>query len=84
MLIIVKYEELKDLLTSDLEAWMQVSGGPNLDAFEFDPQIVDKSVLDAKGYYTDRDAWLAGVQIKKVQKYLQEQLSNPVKASQNS
>ncbi len=84
MLIIVKYEELKELLDSNLEAWMQVNGGPNLDAFEFDPNTVDKSVLDAKGYYTDRDSWISGVQIKKLRNYLEQHLANPIKAAQNS
>ena len=83
MVVIVKYEALKELLEENIEAWLQVAGGPNMDAFEFDPNVVDKSVLDAKGYYSNRDAWIAGVQIKKLQKYLQEHLEDPVTAAQN-
>lgn len=82
MVVIIKYEELKDLLEENIEAWLQVSGGPNMDAFEFDPNTIDKSILDAKGYYTNRDSWIAGVQIKKIQSYLQTHLDNPVKAAQ--
>lgn len=83
MVVIVKYEALKELLEENIEAWLQVAGGPNMDAFEFDPNVVDKSILDAKGYYSNRDAWIAGVQIKKLQKYLQEHLEDPVTAAQN-
>lgn len=84
MVIIVKYEELKELLEADIDAWMQVSGGPNMDAFEFDPNIVDNSVLDAKGYYTNRDSWIAGVRIKKLHHYIRTNLQDPTKAAQNS
>lgn len=83
MVIIVEYEKLKELIEANLEAWLEIGGGPNLDAFEFDPNLVDLSVLDAKGYYTNRDAWIAGVQIKKLQKYLDEELKDPTIASQN-
>lgn len=83
MVILIKYEELKELLQADLEAWMEIGGGPNMDAFEFDPNLVDLSVLDNKGYYTNRDAWIAGVRIKKIQKYIQETLEDPIKAAQN-
>lgn len=83
MVILIKYEELKELLQADLEAWMEVGGGPNMDAFEFDPNLVDLSILDSKGYYTNRDAWIAGVRIKKLQKYIQDHLEDPIKAAQN-
>jgi len=83
MIVLVKYEELKELLEADLDAWMNVAGGPNFNAFEFDPNLVDLSELDRLGYYKNRDAWIAGVQVKKIQAYLQDTLDSPVKASQN-
>lgn len=83
MIALVRYEELKELLQNNIEAWMQVGGGPNFDAFEFDPNTVDLSVLDSKGYYKNRDAWIAGVQVKKLQAYLKELTENPVKGAQN-
>lgn len=83
MVILVRYEDLKELLEADLEAWMNVGGGPNFNAFEFDPNLADMSQLDALGYYSNRDAWIAGVQVKKIQAYLNQQLSDPVKAAQN-
>lgn len=84
MVIIVQYEEIKKLLEDNMDAWMQVGGGPNMDAFEFDPNIVDLSVLDAKGYYTNRDSWIAGVQIKKIQEYLNKSLQDPARGAQNN
>ena len=83
MVIIVQYEQLKELLEDNLDAWMQINGGPNMDAFEFDPNMVDTSILDSKGYYTNRDSWIAGVQIKKIQKYLDQSLKDPTRAAQN-
>jgi hypothetical protein len=83
MVILIKYEELRDVLEASLEAWMEIGGGPNMDAFDFDPNLVDLSTLDAKGYYTNREAWIAGVQVKRLQKYINENLQDPVKASQN-
>tara|TARA_R110000868_G_scaffold92791_9_gene257394 strand:+ start:1480 stop:1734 length:255 start_codon:yes stop_codon:yes gene_type:complete len=82
MVILVKYEELKELLDTSVEAWMEVGGGPNMDAFEFDPNLVDLALLDNKGYYDNRDAWIAGVQIKKLVKYINENLEDPIRASQ--
>lgn len=84
MVIIVQYEELKKLLEDNVDAWMQVNGGPNMDAFEFDPNLVDTSILDSKGYYSNRDAWIAGVQIKKIQAYIDNSLKDPSRAAQNN
>lgn len=83
MVVLVKYEELKELLETSLEAWMEVGGGPNMDAFEFDPNLVDLSLLDSKGYYVNRDAWIAGVQVKKLLKYINENLEDPIRAAQS-
>lgn len=84
MVVIVKYEELLELIESSIDAWMEVGGGPNMDAYDFDPNLVNLADLESKGYYTNRDAWIAGVQIKKLQSYLDSTLIDPVKASQNS
>lgn len=83
MIALVKYEELVNLLQDNIDAWMQVGGGPNFNAFEFDPNTVDLSVLDSQGYYKNREAWIAGVQVKKLQEYLKELTDNPIQAAQN-
>lgn len=83
MVIIVKREDLLQLLEDDIKAWMQVDGGPNLNAFEFDPNLVDREMLSAMGYYDNRDAWIAGVRVKKIQEYIDTVLANPVLGAQN-
>jgi len=67
MVIIVQYEELKELLEANIDA-----------------NLVDNSVLDTLGYYTNRDSWIAGVQIKKLHHYIRTNLQDPTKAAQNS
>ncbi len=84
MVIIVNKEELIELLDANIEAWMHVDGGPNFDAFEFDPNLVDREVLDSLGYYSNRSAWISGVMVKKLQRYKEKLLANPVIGAQNS
>jgi len=84
MVIIVRKEELLELLEQNLQAWENVAGGPNLHAYEFDPNIVDTSVLDDLGYFSNRDAWIAGVQIKKIKAYINSNLIDVTPAAQNS
>lgn len=72
MIISVSKEELVSLLLRDIKAWETVGGGPNLSAFEFDPKNVDANLLEQFGYYKNREAWVAGVQIKKIRQYIQE------------
>lgn len=72
MIISVSKEELITLLLREIKAWESVGGGPNLQAFEFDPKTVDKEVLDQLGYYKNRESWIAGVRIKELVEYLKE------------
>jgi CRISPR/Cas system CSM-associated protein Csm2 small subunit len=68
--ILVTKEDLEELLQNELEAWENIGGGPNLNAFEFNPEEVDPAQLRDLGYYTNRDSWIAGVRYKKVLEYL--------------
>lgn len=72
MIVSVSKEELTALLLREIKAWESVGGGPNLQAFEFDPKTVDKEVLDQLGYYKNRESWIAGVRIKDLVEYLKE------------
>jgi len=72
MIISVSKEELIGLLLEEIKAWESVGGGPNLQAFEFDPKTVDKEMLDRLGYYKNRESWIAGVRIKHLVEYLKE------------
>lgn len=83
MVILIKKEELEELLQSNVDAWLHIGGGANMDAFEFDPNIVDKDALDSLGYYSNRDSWIAGVQVKKILAYMDEHLQNPTPSAQN-
>ena len=49
-----------------------MGGGQNLRAFEFDPKTVDTEMLHQLGYYTNRESWIAGVRIKRLNEYLTE------------
>lgn len=84
MVIIVKKEELVALLKENLQAWASISGGPNMQAFEFDPNLADTEMLDSLGYYSNRDSWIAGVQIKKIKSYIESNLIDTVPGAQNS
>lgn len=70
MIISVSKEELTGLILKEIKAWESVGGGPNHQAFDFDPKDVDATVLDNLGYYNNREAWIAGVRIKHLNTYL--------------
>lgn len=72
MIISVSKEELITLLLKDIKAWENVGGGPNLRAFEFDPKTINRQLLEECGFYKNREAWIAGVQIRKIRQYIQE------------
>jgi hypothetical protein len=72
MIISVSKEELTSLLLREIKAWESIGGGPNLQAFEFNPKTADKELLDQLGYYSNREAWIAGVRIKQLVEYLKE------------
>ncbi len=72
MLVLFSKERLQLLLQEEIKCWESVSGGPNINAFSFDPKTTDPQVLKELGYYSDREAWIAGVRIKEIQKFLVE------------
>lgn len=81
-IILIKKEDLVELLQSELQAWENIGGGPNLNAFEFNPQEADPASLRDLGYYTRRDSWIAGVRYKKVLEYLKSLEDSPPAARQ--
>lgn len=70
MLITVNKEELSDLLYSNLKAWQLIGGGANMMAFEFDSKYPNLDRLSKFGYFQSPDAWRAGIQMKKLVKFL--------------
>lgn len=72
MLIAVNKEELEAFIESQIKNWEEIGGGANYEAYEFNPKKVDKQQLVDLGFYENRDSWIAGVQIKKLQDYLTE------------
>ena len=72
MLIRVSKEGLISFLLAEVKAWEKVGGGPNLQAFEFNPETVDKAELERLGFYDNRESWLAGIRIKKIYEYIDE------------
>lgn len=72
MLIRVSKEELLGLLYEEIDAWGEVGGGANPLAFEFDPITIDTRELVERGYYENREAWIAGVRIAKLIAYIDE------------
>lgn len=75
MLVIINKEELLEFLQRDLKSWESIAGGPNFSAFEFNPKKISPEELKSLGYYENRDAWVAGVQVAKLQQYI-EQVQN--------
>lgn len=79
MIISVSREELTALLLKEIKAWESVGGGPNLQAFEFDPLTVDKDLLNRLGYYKNRESWIAGIRIKHLVEYLNQIQAQPTR-----
>ena len=77
MIIAINKEELISILESQIKNWEEIGGGANLEAYEFDPKKVGRQELIDLGFYQNRDPWIAGVQIKKLQQYLNEVKQNP-------
>ena len=77
MLIVISKEQLAVLLEEEIKCWESVSGGPNLNAFSFDPKTTDPQLLKQLGYYEDREAWIAGARIKALREYLIELNNTP-------
>ena len=72
MLITISKEALLDKLRLQVIAWRSVGGGANPDAYQFNPATTDPSDLKRLGFYDNKDAWVAGVQIKALEQLIQE------------
>jgi hypothetical protein len=72
MLIAIVKEDLINVIKQEIQCWESISGGPNYDAFPFNPRKVDPKELTRLGYYKNKDAWIAGVRIKQLKEYLAE------------
>ena len=71
MIIGISKENLAALLGAQVQAWRSVGGGANPDAYAFDPTTTPPSELKQLGFYDNRDAWVAGVQIKVLEGYIE-------------
>lgn len=82
MLVVINKEELLEFLQKDLQSWESIGGGPNFSAFEFNPKKTSPEELQKLGYYENRDAWVAGVQVTKLQQYIDQiQNAEPLRIS---
>lgn len=77
MLIVISKEKLQAFLEEEINCWESVSGGPNLNAFSFDPKTTDPQQLKDLGYYDNREAWIAGARIKDLRAYITELQNTP-------
>ena len=70
MLVVLSKERLQHLLYDEIGCWETVGGGPNLDAFSFNPEETDPKILKELGYYDNRESWLSGARIKDLTEYI--------------
>lgn len=70
MLVTLSKDKLLHLLNQEIKAWESVGGGPNLNAFSFDPKQTDPKLLRELGYYDNREAWIAGTRIRELREYI--------------
>jgi hypothetical protein len=77
-LIIIDRGELEKLLVEEASSWMEIGGGPNMNAYEFDPKTVDKKQLEIDGFYSNYDAWIAGTRVKRLEAFIIKHLYNAV------
>ena len=72
MLVVFSKEKIQALLEEEIKCWESVGGGPNLNAFSFDPKSTDPNLLKELGYYDNRGAWFAGARIKGLRAVIEE------------
>lgn len=72
MLVVISKDRLVTLLNEEIKCWEGVSGGPNPNAFFFNPKEVDPQTLIELGYYDSPDAWVAGARIKQLIDFIRE------------
>lgn len=69
-------KQLISLIENNIKAWYTIAGGPNLDAFEFSAHKADQVKLRELGYYDNKDAWVAGVQVRELENFLAELMTS--------
>lgn len=81
MIIYFSQDDLVKFIQAEIRAWEGVGGGPNINAFEFDPKQTDPKTLHELGYYDNVDSWVAGARIKALNDLLQQvqQAPTPIK-----
>ena len=72
MLVLFSKEKLQQFLHEEIKCWESVGGGPNINAFSFDPKSTDPATLRELGYYDNRESWIAGARIKQLNEFIQE------------
>lgn len=77
MLIYYSQDDLIKFVKAEIKAWEKIGGGPNINAFEFNPKDIDPKVLHELGYYDNIDSWVAGARIKALSELLQSIQSAP-------
>jgi hypothetical protein len=77
MLVLFSKEKLQQFLQEELKCWESVGGGPNINAFSFDPKTTDPALLRELGYYENRESWIAGVRLKEIYNLINELESLP-------
>lgn len=77
MIVLASRDKLLSFLREEVNYWEKIGGGPNMEAFEFDPKHTDPTLLQEAGYYANRDTWLAGARIKALSDFIREIESLP-------
>ena len=72
MLVLFSKEKLQQFLQEEIKCWESVGGGPNINAFSFDPKTTDPTILRELGYYDNRESWIAGARIKELGDLIRE------------
>lgn len=72
MLVVFSKEKVQAFLEQEIKCWEQVGGGPNVDAFSFDPKTTDPKLLKELGYYDNRESWIAGARIRDIRAFIDE------------
>ncbi len=75
MIVYANREDLINIIREEMSAWEAL--GPNPNAFEFDPKVVDPKQLHELGYYDNIESWIAGARLNKLSDYLKQIESLP-------
>lgn len=72
MLVLFSKEKVLQVLDQNIRSWESVSGIPNINAYDFDPQTTDPAELEKLGYYDSPEAWVAALRIKELKELMIE------------